>query len=76
MAATGYVWAFSAITASPGAGDLYHRLRDNGQYHAASLRRLFNKLLGCLHHCLKTRTTYQETLAFPSPTAELALLSA
>lgn len=75
MAAAGYVWAFSAITASPGAGALYHRLRNNGQYHAASLRRLFNKLLGCLHHCLKTRTTYQEALAFPGAAPDLTLVA-
>ena len=75
MAAAGYVWAFSAITASPGAGQLYHRLRDNGQYHAASLRRLFSKLLGFLHHCLKTRTAYQEALAFPGAGPDLALVA-
>ncbi|MBS2963811.1 hypothetical protein KGA66_12185 [Actinocrinis puniceicyclus] len=40
-------------------------VRGAGQYHAAGLRRLFNKLLGSLYHCLKTRTLYDETTAFP-----------
>jgi hypothetical protein len=32
---------------------------------ASGLRRLFNKLLGSLYHCLKTRTLYAENVAFP-----------
>lgn len=74
MAAAGYLWAFCAITRSPGADTLYRHLRDNGQYRASSLRRLFAKLLGSLHHCLKIRTPYQEALAFPGQ-ANLALVA-
>lgn len=67
LAAAGYLWAFSAARWSSGADTLYRRCRDAGQYHAASLRRLFHKLLGCLHHCLQTRTRYDENAAFPHP---------
>ena len=66
LAATGYIWAFATLTASPGAKALYQRCRDAGQYHAAALRRLFHKLLGSLYHCLKTRTLYDEGIAFPT----------
>lgn len=76
LAATGYSWAFSALTASPGAKALYQRCRDAGQYHAAGLRRLFNKLLGSLYHCLKTRTLYDENTAFPSTTPATLQLAA
>lgn len=66
LAATGYSWAFSTLIASPGAKALYQRCREQGQYHAAALRRIFHKLLGSLHHCLKTRTLYNESIAFPA----------
>jgi transposase len=66
LAAVGYSWAFSALTNSPGAKALYQQRRDAGQYHAASLRRLFNKLLGSLYHCLRTRTLCAENAAFPT----------
>jgi hypothetical protein len=52
----------------PGAGNLYHQRREAGDYHAATLRRLFHKLLGPVHHCLKTRTSYDEDTAFPNIT--------
>jgi len=76
LAATGYIWAFATLTASGGAKALYQRCRDAGQYHAAALRRLFHKLLGSLYHCLKTRTLYDEQVAFPTmPDAELQLVA-
>ncbi|MEU2826714.1 hypothetical protein ABZ763_31715 [Streptomyces bacillaris] len=28
---------------------------------------LYNRLLGCLHHCLATGTLYSESIAFPAP---------
>lgn len=65
LAACGYSWAFSALTASPGAKALYQRCRDQGQYRAAGLWRVFHKFLGSLYHCLKTRTLYCELAAFP-----------
>jgi transposase len=67
LAAVGYVWAFSALTASPGARAHYDRRRKAKDRHTAAQRNLFNRFLGCLHHCLDKRTTYNETTAFPTP---------
>jgi transposase len=40
----GYLWAFSAITASPGAKAHYRRRRNNhADWHAAAQRNLFNR---------------------------------
>ena len=69
LAAVGYSWAFSAITASPGARAHYDRRRTAGDRHTAAQRNLFNRLLGCLHHCLRTRQTYNEHAAFPTASA-------
>ncbi|MFG2857353.1 IS110 family transposase [Streptomyces mirabilis] len=65
LAAVGYVWAFSALS-SPGARAHYDRRREAGDRHTAAQRHLFNRLLGCLHHCLTKRTVYDEGTAFPS----------
>lgn len=72
LTATGYSWAFSALTASPGARAHYDRRRAAGDGHIAAQRNLFNRLLGCLHHCLQTRTRYNEQAAFPQLTATAA----
>ncbi|MFB8000446.1 IS110 family transposase [Streptomyces sp. NPDC056002] len=66
LAAVGYVWAFSALS-SPGARAHYDRRREAGDRHTAAQRHLFNRLLGCLHHCLTRRVPYDETTAFPPP---------
>jgi Transposase/Transposase IS116/IS110/IS902 family len=68
LAATGYIWAFAALTASPGARAHYDRRRNDGDRHAAAQRNLFGRLLSCLHHCLATRQAYHEKTAFPAPT--------
>jgi transposase len=67
-----YLWSFSALTKSPGARAYYDARRDAGDNHNAALRRLANKLLGQLHHCLDTRQTYDEALAWTTRTPELA----
>jgi hypothetical protein len=64
-------WAFAALTASPGARAHYDRRRDRGDRHAAAQRNLFNRLLGCLHHCLATRQHYNEATAFPNSSKKL-----
>jgi transposase len=69
LAAVGYVWAFAALTASPGARAHYDRRRTAGDRHTAAQRNLFNRLIGCLHHCLTTGQTYNENTAFPVPPA-------
>lgn len=66
LAAVGYVWAFASLTASPGARAHYDRRRNAGDRHTAAQRNLFNRLLGCLHHCLDTREHYNENAAFPT----------
>jgi transposase len=68
LAAAGYSWAFSALTASPGARAHYDRRKDAGDRHTAAQRNLFSRLLGCLHHCLATGQHYDETIAFPAAT--------
>jgi transposase len=72
LAAAGYTWAFAALTASPGARAHYDRRRDRGDRHASAERNLFNRLLGCLHHCLATGQHYDEATAFPNQTATKA----
>jgi transposase len=66
LAAAGYLWAFSALTSSPGARAHYDRRRATGDRHAAAQRNLFNRLLGCLHHGLQTSQRYNEAIAFPT----------
>ena len=70
LAAAGYNWAFSALTASPGARTHYDRRKDTGDRHAAAQRNLFGRLLGCLWHCLITGQGYHEATAFPAATKQ------
>jgi transposase len=72
LAAVGYIWAFCALTASPGARGHYDRRKDAGDRHAAAQRNLFSRLLGCLHYCLATGQHYDEATAFPAPAAPAA----
>jgi hypothetical protein len=67
LASVGYVWAFASLTASTGARAHYDRRRGAGDRHTAAQRHLFNRLLGCLHHCLTEHVPYDETTAFPAP---------
>src|SRR6266536_3427265 len=71
LASVGYIWAFSALTASPGARARYDRRKDAGDRHAAAQRNLFGRMLGCLWHCLITGQEYDETIAFPVPAKKL-----
>jgi transposase len=76
LANAGYLWAFSALSHSPGARAHYDRRRAAGDAHAAALRHLTNRLLGCLHHCLKKGQHYSEAVAFPAATAKKLTLAA
>jgi transposase len=67
LASTGYLWAFSTLTASPGSRARYDRRRAAGDRYAAAQRNLFNRLIGCLHHCLGTGVLYSEAAAFHQP---------
>jgi transposase len=68
LAAAGYLWSLCALNTSTGARTLYDHRRHTGDWNASALRRLNNKLLGCLHHCLHQREPYHEATAFPQPT--------
>ena len=57
-------WAFCALRGSPGARAYYDALRRRGIGHQAALRQLGNRLVGILHGCLKTNTTYNEATAW------------
>ena len=57
-------WAFCSLRGSPGAAAYYQQLRNRHIGHQAALRQLANRLVGILHGCLKTRTSYDETTAW------------
>jgi transposase len=64
--------AFCALSASPGARAYYDELRSRGRGHHAAVRQLSNRLVGILHGCLKTNTTYHEATAWSHHAETLA----
>lgn len=75
LAATGYVWVFGALP-SPRIKQHYDRRRAAGDKHAAALRNLFNRFLGCLYHCLQTGQTFDLDKAFPAHATQLEPIAA
>jgi transposase len=69
---TGYLWAFASLRACEGANAHYRRRREHGDWHAAAQRNLFNRMIGCLHHCLQARELFDEDTAFPTHLAAAA----
>jgi transposase len=65
------LWAFSALSASPGAREFYDHRRDLKDSHHQALRALGNRLVGILHDCLRHHTPYDEHKAWAhrTPTA-------
>jgi hypothetical protein len=59
-----YLWAFAALTASPGARAFYDAHRAAGDTHHQALRVLGNRLVGILHGCLQHHAAYDETIAW------------
>ncbi|MDH3302217.1 MAG: IS110 family transposase, partial [Acidimicrobiia bacterium] len=57
-------WAFCSLQASPGCRDFYDQRRAAGDLHHQALRALGNRLVGYLHGCLQTQTTYNEHTAW------------
>ncbi len=68
LAAAGYVWIFGALP-SPLVKYHYDLRRAAGDKHAAAMRNLFNRFLGCLYHCLQTGQTFDPVKAFPASVA-------
>ncbi|MEW2266261.1 IS110 family transposase [Streptomyces sp. NPDC047853] len=66
LASAGHMWAFAALR-TPAPRVHYDRRRAGGERHTAALRNLFNKLLGCLYHCLQHRTPFDPDRAFAAP---------
>ena len=64
LADTCRMWAFAAITASPGARAFYDEHRAHGDTHNRALRALANRLVGILHGCLRNSTLYDEHIAW------------
>ena len=64
--------AFCALKRSPGARAYYDALRDRDISYNAALRQLGNRLVGILHGCLKTRTLYDEAVAWNEPAQQVA----
>jgi hypothetical protein len=59
------VWAFAAISRSPGARRYYDQRRARGASHWQALRALANRLVGILHGCLASQVPYDERIAWP-----------
>lgn len=76
LAAVGYVWAFGALTRSPGARAHYDRRRAAGDRHVAAQRNLFNRFMGMLFHCLQNGHIYDEAIAFPRASTGLKAAAA
>jgi transposase len=67
-----YLWAFSSISASPGARRLYDAHRARGKTHHQALRALANRWVGILHGCLTRHERYREEVAWPAPIEAVA----
>ena len=61
-----YLWAFSSISASPGARRVYDAQRARGKTHHQALRALANRWVGILHGCLTSHERYREEVAWPA----------
>jgi hypothetical protein len=59
-----YLWAFAALSSSPGARAFYDHRRTAGDTHHRALRALANRLVGILHGCLRHHTPYDEHTAW------------
>ena len=67
-----YLWAFAALTASPGARAFYDARRADGDTHNRALRALANRLVGLLHGCLRHHALYDEHTAWAHRQQEAA----
>jgi transposase len=58
------LWAFAALTPSPGARTFYDHHRQTGHTHHQALRALGNRLVGIYWGCLQHHTPYNENTAW------------
>jgi transposase len=72
LADAGFLWANSALSASPGARRYYDQLRARSKTHNQASRALANRLVGILHGCLRRRCLYDEAVAWIQPLKEAA----
>jgi Transposase/Transposase IS116/IS110/IS902 family len=59
-----HMWAFTSLSASPGARTFYDQHRAAGDTHNRALRALANRLVGILHGCLAHDSLYDEHTAW------------
>jgi len=67
-----YQWAFCALSVSPGARAYYDDHDPGPRTAKIARRKLANKLVGILHGCLAHGTLYDEDLAWPQASEQLA----
>ncbi len=67
-----YLWAFSALSASPGARAFYDQRRAAGDTHHRAIRALANRLVGLFHGCLRHGVMYDEATAWDHRAQEAA----
>ncbi|WP_412515256.1 transposase [Actinomadura madurae] len=67
-----HMQASAAILHDPAVRGYYNELRARDTGHNAALRQVGNRLVGILHGCLKTRTTYDQATAWSHRTPALA----
>jgi hypothetical protein len=72
LADSTYLWAFAALTRSPGARAFYDRHRAAGNTHRQALKALANRLVGIRHGCLISQTLYDEEIAWGYSETEAA----
>ena len=72
LATACHLWAFAALSGSPGARRYYDTHRARGASHHQALRAVANRLVGILHGCLRHRQPYDEQVAWPTSTAAAA----
>lgn len=76
LAAVGYVWALAAIRHDPHWEARYRARRAAGDRHVTALRKMFNSMLGKLHHCLISGELYDQHRAFEPTRVDTAPVAA
>jgi hypothetical protein len=66
------LWAFSALSRSPGARRYYDLQRARKKGNQEALRIVANRLVGILHGCLRHHQLYREEVAWSPVQADAA----